>query len=176
MLNQRMNNQTTVSRNQKSFLVSVASLLNLLQLDVSVNLKDIVKKVFEGTLRSILICQECGNKRVQLEPFMSISLPLSKEVAKLAKEIGDNKKKPGTKLTIDRCLRHFTLPELLADHVYCPSCRNKTPTRKQHVVSRLPKVLCLHLKRFDAGLNRKVDDFVSFPGRALNMGPYLPHW
>jgi Ubiquitin carboxyl-terminal hydrolase len=107
---------------------------------------------------------------------MSISLPLSKEVAKLAKEIGDNKKKPGTKLTLDRCLRHFTMSELLADHVFCPSCAKKTSTRKQHVVSRLPKVLCLHLKRFDAALNKKVDDFVSFPGRGLNMGPYLPHW
>jgi Ubiquitin carboxyl-terminal hydrolase len=107
---------------------------------------------------------------------MSISLPLSKEVAKLAKEIGDNKKKPGTKLTIDRCLRHFTMSELLVDHVLCPSCGIKTPTRKQHVVSRLPKVLCLHLKRFDGVLKKKVDDFVSFPGRGLNMGPYLPHW
>ena len=137
---------------------------------------DIVKKLFEGTLRSILVCQECGNKRVQLEPFLSISLPLSKEVQKLAKEIGDNRKQPGTKLSIDRCLKHFTMAELLADHVFCPACAKKTPTKKQHVVARLPKVLCLHLKRFDASQNRKIEDFVSFPGRGLNMGPYLPHW
>jgi ubiquitin carboxyl-terminal hydrolase 22/27/51 len=52
----------------------------------------------------------------------------------------------------------------------------QTPTKKQHVVAKLPKVLCLHLKRFDAALNKKIEDFVSFPGAGLNMGPYLPHW
>lgn len=122
------------------------------------------------------MCQECGNKRIQLEQFMSISLPLSKEVQKLTLETGENKNESGKKLSVERCLKHFTLPELLADPVFCPSCTKKTATKKQHVVSRLPKILCLHLKRFDASLNRKIEDFVSFPGKGLNMGPYLPHW
>lgn len=107
---------------------------------------------------------------------MSISLPLSKEVQKLTHETGDNKNESGKKLSVERCLQHFTLPELLADQVACPACGKKTATKKQHVVARLPKVLCLHLKRFDAALNKKIEDFVSFPGKGLNMGPYLPHW
>jgi len=78
-------------------------------------------------------------------------------------------------LSVERCLRHFTLPESLTDPVDCPSCGKKTPTKKQHVVSKLPKVLCLHLKRFDAAQNRKIEDYVSFPAK-LNMGPFLPHW
>ena len=127
--------------------------------------------MFEGTLRSVLICQHCRNKRVQFERFMSMSLPLSKEVHKLTQETGE-----GKKLSVERCLKHFTLPELLTDPVYCPSCKQKTVTKKQHVVSRLPKILCLHLKRFDAALNKKIEEFVSFPGKGLNMGPYLPHW
>jgi ubiquitin C-terminal hydrolase len=71
---------------------------------------------------------------------------------------------------------HFTAPESLSDPVDCPSCRRKTPTKKQHTFAKLPKVLCLHLKRFDAATNNKIDDFVSFPASGLDMGRMLPHW
>jgi len=104
---------------------------------------------------------------------MSISLPLSKEVQKASAANAAGVKE---KLSVELCLRHFTMPEMLADPVDCPSCGKKTPTKKQHVVSKLPKILCLHLKRFDAALNKKIEDFVSFPSKGLNMGLYLPHW
>ena len=129
----------------------------------------IVKSLWEGTFRSVLICQQCGNKRSQPESFMSISLPLAKEV--------QQQRSSTTKLSVERCLRHFTMPEMLADPVDCPSCRKKTVTKKQHVISKLPKILCLHLKRFDAAQNmKKIEDYVQFPEKDLNMGPYLPHW
>jgi ubiquitin C-terminal hydrolase len=142
------------------------------------SLLDAIKTLFEGKLRSVLMCQECGNKRVQSEPFMSISLPLSKEVQKATNEMpGESNEHAGrVKVSVERCLRHFTIPEMLADPVDCPSCGIKTPTQKQHVVSKLPRVLCLHLKRFDAAQNKKIEDFVSFPAKGLNMGPHLPHW
>jgi uncharacterized UBP type Zn finger protein len=133
----------------------------------------IVKTLFEGTFRSVLICQQCGNKRAQSESFTSISLPLSKEVHRATTTTGKSGMK---KLSVERCLRHFTMPETLADPVDCPSCGKKTLTKKQHVISKLPRVLVLHLKRFDAAQNKKIEDFVSFPEKALNMGPYLPHW
>jgi len=126
--------------------------------------KDIVKYLFEGTLRSVLICSKCGYKRSQPEPFMNISLPISKEVARHAK------------LSVETCLEHFTKPEELVDPVQCPSCEIKTKTRKQHSFAKLPRVLCLHLKRFDAAANKKITDKVHFPAHGLNMGPHLPHW
>jgi ubiquitin carboxyl-terminal hydrolase 22/27/51 len=142
------------------------------------SLLDAIKTLFEGKLRSVLMCQDCGNKRIQSEPFMSISLPLSKEVQKATNEMpGESNENAGrVKVSVERCLRHFTIPEMLADPVDCPSCGKKTPTQKQHVVSKLPRVLCLHLKRFDAAQNKKIEDFVSFPAKGLNMGPHLPHW
>jgi ubiquitin carboxyl-terminal hydrolase 22/27/51 len=142
------------------------------------SLLDAIKTLFEGTLRSVLMCQECGNKRIQSEQFMSISLPLSKEVQRATNEMpGESNENAGrVKVSVERCLRHFTIPEMLADPVDCPSCAKKTPTQKQHVVSKLPRVLCLHLKRFDAAQNKKIEDFVSFPAKGLNMGPHLPHW
>jgi ubiquitin carboxyl-terminal hydrolase 22/27/51 len=99
---------------------------------------------------------------------MSISLPLSAEATATTED--------RTRLTVESCLRHFTMPEMLTDPVFCPTCSGKTPTKKQHVVSKLPKVLCLHLKRFDAAHNKKIEEYVSFPTSGLNMGPFLPHW
>jgi ubiquitin C-terminal hydrolase len=78
-------------------------------------------------------------------------------------------------LSVERCLTHFITPETLSG-ILCPTCRAKTVTSKQHVVAKLPRVLCLHLKRFDASYNKKIEDFVSFPLQGLDMGPYLPHW
>jgi uncharacterized UBP type Zn finger protein len=107
------------------------------------------------------------------ETFLNVSLPLSKHAK------GNNA--PGAlgakaNMSLERCLEHFTAPESLADPVDCPRCTKKTPTKKQHTFAKLPKVLCLHLKRFDAAKNRKIDDFVAFPAHGLDMGKFLPHW
>ena len=120
----------------------------------------------------MLVCEECGGKRVHNEEFMNISLTLSEEVERLQAENDASCKE----ISVETCLEHFILPEMLGDGVDCPTCRRKTPTKKQHTFSKLPKVLCLHLKRFDAARNKKIDDFVSFPARGLNMGKFLSHW
>ena len=133
---------------------------------------DVVKHLFEGTLRSVLICGDCGSKRTLSEPFVNVSLPLLKEI--MAANIPGA---PGSgKLSLERCLDHFTTPENLSDPVDCPACGKKTATKKQHTFSKLPKVLCVHLKRFHAALNKKIEDFVAFPAWGLNMGTHLPHW
>jgi len=131
---------------------------------------DIVKQLFEGTLRSVSICEVCGCKRSLQEPFLNVSLPLSQP----EKATGRNKQK--SKMNIRHCLKQFTAPESLTDTIDCPSCKRKTRTTKQQTFSRLPKILCLHLKRFDASKNQKITDFVSFPSKGLDMGSLLPHW
>ena len=130
---------------------------------------DIVKQLFEGSLRSVSICQECGCKRSMSEAFLNVSLPLSKHTDSPSRY-------DKGKISVERCLKQFTHPESLGDPVDCPTCKTKTRTRKQHTFGRLPKILCLHLKRFDAAKNRKITDFVSFPARGLDMGPFLPQW
>jgi len=133
---------------------------------------DITKKVFEGSLRSVLLCETCGVKRVQRESFMNVSLSLSEEVERIQQKEG----KRVFDISIEKCLEHFVLPEKLGDLVYCNTCRKKTQTKKQHTFAQLPKILCLHLKRFDAAHNKKIDNFVSFPSYGLNMGVLLSHW
>lgn len=134
---------------------------------------DVVKHLFEGTLRSVLVCQDCGSKRTLSEPFLNISLPLLKEL--MAAHNTPSAQGVG-QLNLHRCLEHFTAPENLGDQIDCPVCKKKTATKKQQTFSKLPKVLCVHLKRFHASLNRKIEDFVAFPARGLNMGPLMPHW
>ena len=133
---------------------------------------DIIKQLFEGSLRSVLLCEECGVKRVQHEPFVNISLSLSEEVERMQRGKGFRV----FDISVETCLEHFVLPEKLGDLVHCSSCAKKTETKKQHTFAKLPKVLCLHLKRFDAARNRKIENFVSFPSRGLNMGSMLSHW
>jgi len=134
---------------------------------------DVVKSLFEGSLSSVLLCEECGTKRKRTEEFLNVSLSLSEEVARRQSFPGDTK---SGDLSVETCLERFVLPEKLGDPVDCPNCRKKTPTQKQHTFGTLPKVLCLHLKRFDAAQNKKIDDYVSFPARGLNMGKYLAQW
>jgi ubiquitin C-terminal hydrolase len=129
--------------------------------------RDIVQHLFQGILRSVSTCEECGCKRSLQEPFLNISLPLSEDTMQ---------KYSSRKMSIWHSLMHFTAAEKLSDPIECPSCQRKTTTKKQQTFSRLPKILCLHLKRFDATKNKKINDFVSFPAHGLNMGPLLPHW
>lgn len=134
-----------------------------------------MKRLFEGTLRSVFLCEECGEKRMLHEPFMNISLTLPEKVERVGSENGG----PGSNgipLSVETCLEHFIVPEKLGDPIECPHCEKRTPTKKQHTFAKLPKVLCLHLKRFDPARNRKIDEFVSFPAKGLNMGPLLSHW
>lgn len=135
---------------------------------------DIIQQLFEGTLRSVLICDECGSKRPMPESFLNVSVPLSKHVGE---RNASGARVAQASMNLERCLQQFTSPETLTDPVDCPSCGRKTPHKKQHTFAKLPKVLCLHLKRFDAAnKNRKIDDFVSFPAHGLDMGNFLPHW
>lgn len=136
-----------------------------------------IKDIFGGSLRSVLICDQCGCKRSQIESFLNLSLPLKNEVPSVS-EVAKREKMTLRKerSNINACLKHFTDPETLSDPIYCPSCNRKTNTLKQHTFAKLPRVLCLHLKRFDSTNNKKISDFVSYPASDLDMGKYLPHW
>jgi len=136
------------------------------------NEHDVVKRLFEGSLSSVLLCEECGTKRKRSEAFLNVSLSLSEEVARRESFGGSATES----LSVEKCLERFVAAEKLGDPVDCPSCSKKTATQKQHTFGTLPGILCLHLKRFDAARNRKIDDFVSFPATGLNMGKYLSQW
>eukprot|EP00899_Mesostigma_viride_P006580 jgi/Mesvir1/15923/Mv08247-RA.1 len=77
------------------------------------------------------------------------------------------------------CLDRFVRPERLGPSAkfYCKRCCCWQESLKQMSVKQLPLVLCFHMKRFEHSAtrkaSRKIDRFVRFPIRQLDMAPYL---
>jgi ubiquitin C-terminal hydrolase len=82
-------------------------------------------------------------------------------------------------LTLESCLERFSRKEELDQENmwYCPSCKEHKRASKKMVISRLPRVLIVHLKRFkrvapDRPQFRKFADLITFPLEGLDMSPY----
>jgi ubiquitin carboxyl-terminal hydrolase 22/27/51 len=76
--------------------------------------------------------------------------------------------------TLEGFLHKYTAIEELgaSDLVTCTKCQTQQEHTKKLSVWKLPNVLCMHLKRFDALAQRKIEDFVRFPPR-LSMATHL---
>lgn len=58
----------------------------------------------------------------------------------------------------------------------CPRCKAKRRASKKLSLARLPPVLMIHLKRFEANgrFSDKIDTFVDFPMKSLDLTNYMP--
>lgn len=58
----------------------------------------------------------------------------------------------------------------------CPRCKTKRRASKRLSLARLPPVLLIHLKRFEANgrFSDKIDTFVDFPMKSLDLTNYMP--
>lgn len=58
----------------------------------------------------------------------------------------------------------------------CPRCKVKRKASKQLTLARLPPILLIHLKRFEANgrFSDKIDTFVDFPMKSLDLTNYMP--
>ena len=58
----------------------------------------------------------------------------------------------------------------------CPQCKVKRRASKKLSLARLPPVLMVHLKRFEANgrFSDKIDTFVDFPMKSLDLTNYMP--
>ena len=76
------------------------------------------------------------------------------------------------------CLRAFTEDETLegSNTFNCPRCKAKGSATKRLRVRRWPRVLVLHLKRFQWGATgrpgRKIDTSVDIPTE-ISLGPFI---
>ncbi|XP_053128808.1 ubiquitin carboxyl-terminal hydrolase 3 isoform X3 [Hemicordylus capensis] len=132
----------------------------------------VVTAIFGGILQNEVNCLICGTESRKFDPFLDLSLDIPSQFR--------NKRKTqenGPLCTLRDCLRSFTdLEELDETELYmCHKCKKKQKSTKKFWIQKLPKVLCLHLKRFHwtAYLRNKVDTYVEFPLRGLDMKCYL---
>ncbi|KAJ7425195.1 ubiquitin specific peptidase 3 [Willisornis vidua] len=133
----------------------------------------VVTAIFGGILQNEVNCLICGTESRKFDPFLDLSLDIPSQFRNKRTKNQDS----GPMCTLRDCLRSFTdLEELDETELYmCHKCKKKQKSTKKFWIQKLPKVLCLHLKRFHwtAYLRNKVDTYVEFPLRGLDMKCYL---
>ncbi|XP_071392377.1 ubiquitin carboxyl-terminal hydrolase 3 isoform X2 [Centroberyx affinis] len=133
----------------------------------------VVTSIFGGILQNEVNCLICGTESRKFDPFLDLSLDIPSQF----RQKRSKDQEPGPTCTLRDCLRSFTdLEELDETELYlCHKCKKRQKSTKKFWIQKLPKVLCLHLKRFHwtAFLRNKVDTYVEFPLRSLDMRGYL---
>ncbi|XP_045305426.1 ubiquitin carboxyl-terminal hydrolase 3 isoform X4 [Leopardus geoffroyi] len=133
----------------------------------------VVTAIFGGILQNEVNCLICGTESRKFDPFLDLSLDIPSQFRNKRSKNQEN----GPVCSLRDCLRSFTdLEELDETELYmCHKCKKKQKSTKKFWIQKLPKVLCLHLKRFHwtAYLRNKVDTYVEFPLRGLDMKCYL---
>uniref|UniRef100_A0A674NKA8 Ubiquitin carboxyl-terminal hydrolase n=1 Tax=Takifugu rubripes TaxID=31033 RepID=A0A674NKA8_TAKRU len=133
----------------------------------------VVTSIFGGILQNEVNCLICGTESRKFDPFLDLSLDIPSQF----RQKRSKDQEPGPTCTLSDCLRSFTdLEELDETELYfCHKCKKRQKSTKKFWVQKLPKVLCLHLKRFHwtAFLRNKIDTYVEFPLKGLDMRGYL---
>ena len=95
--------------------------------------KSLIVDIFQGQLKSELLCLECGHKNIRFEPFMYLSLPISSSCRSLRD-----------------CLELYLAEEKLEgeNQWYCSKCEKHRDASKKTDLWILPPILIVHLKRF----------------------------
>ncbi|KAK9339734.1 hypothetical protein V1521DRAFT_426575 [Lipomyces starkeyi] len=112
----------------------------------------IVHRAFCGQLQSDIVCPNCRNVTVTIDPLMDLSL-----------ELRDRKSDASRILSLQQCLEkygsvhllcnntsnvnfRFTSPEKLETKYMCSFCSTRQEVTKQLTIKRLPLVLSIQLK------------------------------
>jgi len=123
-----------------------------------------IRDLFQGTLRSVVVCKECGFESARYETFYEISLRIKGQQS------------------INNCLDTYFEEEELSGHnkYLCTGCKQRVDAARYHSIVRAPKTLNLQLLRFDydatTGAKVKVRDALYVPhtinlARFCDVGP-----
>jgi ubiquitin carboxyl-terminal hydrolase 8 len=119
---------------------------------------------FQGQFRNRLECLTCHKTSTTYNVFSILQLPIPNARS--------------GKIPIERCLDAFFNEEILEkdDAWDCPQCKVKRRASKKLSLARLPPVLMVHFKRFEANgrFSDKIDTFVDFPMKSLDLTNYMP--
>lgn len=136
----------------------------------------IITKCFSGVLRSDVTCEECRLTSTNFDPCLDIPVDLHPSISKTEKSNGVTKVES---CTLQKSLEHFTSVEKLChgEKYFCHWCNGPQTSVKQMSISKLPPILCMHVKRFEYAAAQqkftKLDGYVAFPLQGLDMKPYM---
>lgn len=151
------------------------------------NCECIIHQTFGGLLKSTVTCSSCKNITTALDPFMDLSLdirthPASAKPKKLKLANGTlsaaaaRGNDTNSAMDLAECLSRFTSAETLSsDSYYCRNCSAPQPATKKLMLSKLPPVMPIHLKRFShsksSSQSSKVETKIRFP-LEIDFGAY----
>lgn len=104
--------------------------------------------LFGGQLQSSIECHHCHHRSTAYDPFWDLSLPLPKGSASSGSRFFS---RSDASCRLDDCVSCFTEDEVMdGDEAYnCEKCKARRPATKRLRVHRFPRVLVLHVKRFN---------------------------
>ncbi|KAI5829386.1 cysteine proteinase [Schizophyllum commune Tattone D] len=111
-----------------------------------------IREAFEGYIRTESICGACGWRSDQLESFKHLPLAF--------RDAHD----------VEAALRMKTAKQSVCDAT-CPGCNRKGHRTRTDTILEAPRVLALHLLRFDSDTN-KLSKSCSYPD-ILDIEPYM---
>lgn len=145
------------------------------------NCECVIHQTFAGMMRSTVTCTTCKNTTNTSEVFMDLSLDVKNagftiKKKKLAMINGTQTVKEALPVDLNECLVRFTSEETLPSESYhCVKCNAAREAKKKLILTRLPPVVPIHLKRFSHSKTNsqstKVDTRVRFPF-SIDLGPY----
>ncbi|CCD22525.1 ubiquitin-specific protease DOA4 NDAI_0A03680 [Naumovozyma dairenensis CBS 421] len=108
----------------------------------------VIVDLFQGQYASRLQCKTCIHTSTTYQPFSVLSVPIPKK----------------KNLNLLDCFKDFTKIENLEvdEQWFCPNCKSKQPSTKKLTITRLPRNLIIHLKRFDNNLNKN-NNLIDYP-------------
>jgi len=119
----------------------------------------IIVTTFQGQYMSTLKCLECKKSSSTFNSLMYLSVPI-----------------PENATSLYNCLDKYIEIEYLRgnDAWSCPRCKKKVNASKQLILSRLPRVMLIHLKRFyfQGPFKDKITKLISFPLKNLDLSKY----
>ena len=124
--------------------------------------KSLIVDIFQGQLKSELQCLRCRHKNIRFEPFMYLSLPISKDCRSLKD-----------------CLELYLAEEKLTgeNKWYCGKCKEHRDATKKTELWILPPILIVHLKRFRFNENGRMgfknDAPIDYPLEDWDLSSYV---
>ena len=119
--------------------------------------ESIIVELFQGQLRSTLMCLTCRKQSVTFQAFMYLSLPIPS----------------GSRCKLDDCLKQFLKEEKMSgsSRWRCPRCKVDRDSVKKIDIWKLPRILLIGLNRFvyDGPWRQKINAYVDFPVIGLNL-------
>ncbi|KAM5171887.1 ubiquitin carboxyl-terminal hydrolase 50 [Mantella aurantiaca] len=120
-----------------------------------------ITRLFQGVLSQITICMKCRRRSYKDDIFTIVSLPIPS----------------GNDVSLLQCLQCFFQEVTLTrtDKIFCSDCKTKQEAAVEMKISKPPKILILHLKRFEYQdqVRRKLKTNVIFPLTNLDISPFV---